>query len=436
MKVKRQLPCYLCALCASVFSFFSIATRAADWPQWRGPEGTGVSSEKQLPIVWHEDRSIIWKCPLPEWGTSTPAIWGDAIYVTSQTSDNKLLVLRIDKKSGKTVWTQEVGNGEATREAPKRSTQKFHQLHNLASPSPVTDGRYIACHFGNGDLAVYDFDGKRLWKRNLQEDYGAYSIWWGHANSPVLFGETVISVCMQDSLADQRAKSVESYLIAHDVRSGDIRWKVPRMTRANAEECDSYTTPLLAKLGAGAQLIVMGGNQLDAYDPASGRQIWFLPDLVGGRTVTGPTVAEGVIYATRGLRGPLFALKPSGEGELNHRSILWSHNEGTPDTCCPVVWNDLLFVVADDGVARCFDAASGNLKWKERLKGKYKASPIASEGRIYFLNTEGLCTVVSAAPRFDKLVENQLDDETLASPATSDGRIYIRGKKALYCIGR
>jgi outer membrane protein assembly factor BamB len=430
-KVSSRFHCLLCVLCGSVFQ----ASHAADWPQWRGLEGTGVSPEKQLPIVWHEDRSIVWKCSLPEWGTSTPGIWGDAIFVTSHTSDNKLLLLRIDKKTGKIVWTQDVGSGEAAREAP-RSTQKFHQLHNLASPSPVTDGRYVVAHFGNGNLAVYDFDGKQLWKRNLQEDYGAYSIWWGHANSPILYGETVISVCMQDSLADQRTKPVESYLIAHDVRSGDIRWKIPRTTKADAEECDAYTTPLLAKLGGTTQLIVMGGNQLDAYDPATGKQLWLLPNLVGGRTVTGPTIADGVIYATRGLRGPLFAVKPSGEGELNHRSILWSHNEGTPDTCCPVVWSDLLFVVADDGVARCFDAASGNVKWKERLKGKYKASPITSEGRVFFLNTDGLCTVVSAAPRFDKLVENQLADETLASPATSDGRIYIRGKKSLYCIGR
>jgi len=417
-------------------ALLSISAPAADWPQWRGPDGTGVSPEKQLPIIWHEGRSIIWKCPLPEWGTSTPAIWGNAIFVTSHTGDNKLLLLRIDKKTGKIVWTQEVGSGEAVREAPKRSTQKFHRLHNLASPSPVTDGRFVVAHFGNGDLATYDYDGRQLWKKNFQEEYGAYSIWWGHANSPVLYGDTVITVCMQDSLADQRDKPVESYLVAHDLRSGHVRWKIPRMTKADAEECDAYTTPLLAKIAGIEQLVVMGGNQLDAYDPTTGKQIWFLPNLVGGRTVTGLSIEGGVIYTTRGMKGPLLAVKPTGTGEQNHRTILWSHNEGTPDSCSPVVWSDLLFMVSDNGFARCFETKSGNLKWKERLKGEYKASPIASEGRVYFLNTEGLCTVVSAAPRFDKLVENQLADETIASPATSEGRIYIRGKKSLYCIGR
>jgi outer membrane protein assembly factor BamB len=412
------------------------AAVAGDWPQWRGPEGTGVSHEKEVPIVWHEGRGINWKCPLPEWGTSTPAIWNEAIFVTSHTADNQLVLVHIDKKTGQIVWTQAVGSGEAVREAPKRSTQKFHQLHNLASPSPVTDGKTVVAHFGNGDLAAYDFDGKQLWRHNLQEEYGAYSIWWGHANSPVIAGDLVISVSMQDSLADIQSKPVESYLLAHDLKTGEVRWKISRTTKADAEECDAYTTPLLLNVNGAPQLVVMGGNQLDAYEPATGKQLWFLPGLKGGRTVTGPTAANGLIFATRGMRGDLLAVKPSEQSELTNRDIVWKTSEGTPDTCCPVVWNDLLFVVADDGIARCFDAAGGHLKWKERLKGKYKASPIAAEGRVFFLNTEGLCTVVSAAPRFDRLVENQLDDETIASPAISDGKIYLRGRKSLYCIGR
>lgn len=409
---------------------------AADWPQWRGPEGTGVSQEKDLPIIWHESRSIVWKCPLPEWGDSTPALWGNAIFVTSHTDEDQLVLLRIDKKTGKVVWTQEVGSGQAVREAPKRSTQKFHQLHNLASPSPTTDGKTVVVHFGNGELAAYDFDGKQLWRHNLQEEYGAYTIWWGHANSPVIAGDLVISVSMQDSLADQQSKPVESYMVAHDLTTGEVRWKLSRMTKAKAEECDAYTTPLLLTLNDAPHLVVMGGNQLDAYDPATGKQLWFLPGLVGGRTVTGPTAANGMIYATRGMRGDLIAVRPKGEGELTHRDIAWKYGEGTPDTCCPVVWNDLLFTVTDDGIARCLDANSGNLQWKQRLQGKYKASPIAAEGRVFFLNTEGLATVISASTRFDKLVENQLDDETIASPAVSDGKIFIRGRKSLYCIGR
>jgi outer membrane protein assembly factor BamB len=180
----------------------------------------------------------------------------------------------------------------------------------------------------------------------------------------------------------------------------------------------------------------MGGNQLDAYDPATGKQLWLLPGLVGGRTVTGPTVGDGTIFATRGLRGALFAVKPRPASELTFRDIQWSATEGTPDTCCPVAVSGLVFTVSDDGIARCYLASNGNLKWKERLRGKYKASPVAVEGRIFFLSTEGVCTVVSATPRFDKLVENQLQDETLASPAVAGGQFFLRGRKSLYCIGR
>ena len=223
---------------------------------------------------------------------------------------------------------------------------------------------------------------------------------------------------------------------AHDLASGDLRWKVPRQTKAEKEEGDAYTTPLLANFHGVKQLIVMGGNQLDAYDPVSGRQLWFLPGQTGGRTVTGPTVGKDMIFATRGLRGPLIAVRPKPAGEMNFRDIAWSYSEGTPDSCCPLVWNELLFTVTDDGIARCFDATTGNLKWKERLKGQYKASPVAADGRVFFLNIDGLATVVSASPRFDKLVENKLDDQTIASPAISDGRIFIRGRKTLYCIGR
>jgi outer membrane protein assembly factor BamB len=429
--MRSELPSFLVAAI-----FVNLAASAADWPQWRGPAGTGVSEEKGLPIIWHEERSLLWKCSLPEWGASTPVVSGEAIFLTSHTADDKLWLLRIDKQTGQIVWQEQVGSGTAQREGPKRHPQKIHKFYSPAGPSPVTDGKTVVAHFGNGDLAAYDFEGRRLWKRNLQDDYGAYTSWYGHANSPVIVGNLVISVCMQDSLSDLGGKTAESYVVAHDLASGEVRWKVERRTKAEAEQCDAYTTPLLCALGGVQQLVIMGANQLDAYDPKTGRQLWFLPGLNGGRTVTSPTIGDDLVFATRGLRGPLVAMRPKGTGERNFRDIAWTYSEGSPDSCSPLFYAGLLFTITDDGIARCFDAASGNLKWKERLKGQYKASPVACEGRVFFLNIDGLTTVISATPRFDKLVENQLDDATLASPAISDGKIFIRGKKHLYCIGR
>jgi outer membrane protein assembly factor BamB len=407
-----------------------------NWPQWRGPAGTGVSGEKDLPIAWNEQRGILWKVPLPGSGTSTPVIWEDAVFVTCHSAENRLLLVRLDRADGKVIWKQEVGTSEETREGPRRSKLKFHQYYSVASPSPVTDGKTVAVHFGNGDLAAYDFAGMQLWKRNLQDDHGTYTSWYGHANSPVLFKSQIISACMQDSLADLQDKPVESYLVSHDLLTGKQRWKVSRMTQAKAEECDAYTTALLTTIGGQQQLVVMGGNQLDAYDPTSGKQLWFLPGLVGGRTVNSPTISGDTIFAVRGLKKPLVAVRPSSTGELSARNIVWQYDEGSPDTCSPVIWNELLFTITDDGIARCIDLPTGHLQWKQRLKGGYKASPLAADGRIYFLGIDGLCTVVSASPRFDKLLENKLDDETIASPAVSDGRIYVRGKKYLYCMGK
>ena len=409
------------------------AVRGENWPQWRGPRGDSTSKEQKLPLVWGEQRGIAWKAELPGWGTSTPAIWGNEIFVTSQQGD-KLLLLKLDRAKGKVVWTREVGTAETPRTSPGRTEQKFHQLHNNASPSPVTDGEVVIAHFGNGELAAYDFEGERLWHHNLQSEHGKYTIWWGHANSPVLFEGLVISVCMQDSLADLSGKPAPSYLVAHDKRTGKERWKSSRMTKASAEECDSYTTPLLFQTARQWELLVMGGNQLDSYDPATGQQLWYLPGIIGGRTITGPTVGHGMAFVTQGMRKDLLAVKVDGSGELSKRSIAWKETEATPDTCCPVLWQDLLFTISDNGVAKCYDAYTGNQKWKKRLPGDYKASPVAAEGRIYFLNLHGLTTVVAANDRYDKLAENQLDDETTASPAISNGRIYLRGKKYLYAI--
>ena len=447
---KRVLQTIVAGICTGIFTviftmiFATVAAGplvAGNWPQWRGPDGTGVSRERNLPINWNAERGIIWKTEIPEWGDSTPAIWGDAIFVTSDHND-QLLLLRIDKATGKIVWTRTVGTGSVKRApikmktASERHEQKFHLLQNLASPSPVTNGKVVVVHFGNGDLAAYDFDGKQLWHRNLQADYGNYTIWWGHANSPVIFGKNVISVCMQDSLADISKTPVQSYLVAHDLMSGRERWRTVRATQATAEQCDAYTTPVITQVDGQPQMIVMGGNQVDAYDPATGKQIWFLPGLVGGRTVSGPTVADGLVYATQGKGGPLVAVKIDGTGQRSRRDIAWKYEQGTPDSSTPVVWDNHLFLVTDGGVARAFDAHSGRLDDKLRLKGDYKASPVAAEGRIYFLNTHGVCTVVAAGAHLEKLAENTIEDDTIASPAISDGRIYIRGHKALWCLGK
>lgn len=411
-----------------------VVSEAANWPQWRGPNGNSVSDETNLPVQWSETSGVAWKCALAE-GSSTPAIWGDAVFVTSQ-KDETMMVHRLNKADGKIVWTHELSKETMRRGSPKRREHTFHKLHNMASPSPVTDGSLVIFHFGNGDLLAYDFDGKQLWRRNLQKDHGAYTIWWGHANSPVIWKDLVISVCMQDSLDDLEKQAAMSYLVAHDKRTGEQKWKTPRMAGVHAEDCDAYTTPIFHKVGAGEEMIVMGANQIDAYDPASGKQLWFLPGLKGSRTITGPTLGQEMVYATEGKKGAIFAVRLGGAGKLNPDAVAWKHGQATPDSPCPVVWKDLIFWVSDNGIANCHDAKTGEAKWSERLGGDYKSSPVAAGGKVYFVSLAGKTTVVAATPTFQKLAENQVDDSPTASLAIADGHIYLRGKKALYWIGK
>lgn len=415
---------------------------AENWPRWRGPQSNGASRERNLSVAWNEQFGVAWKCPLPEWGDSTPIIWNDAIFLTSETEEGQLLLIRISKATGKIVWTRQVGSGKAEvvklgkKEGEARRHQKFHATQNYASPSCVTDGEVVIAHFGNGDLAAYDFDGNQLWLRNLQKDYGPYTIWWGHANSPELYKDLVISICLQDSCADLPGEPSPSYIVAHDKQTGKLRWKTLRPTAASAESCDAYTTPLVWQNGRQTEVVVMGGQMLDAYDPESGQRLWYLPELVGNRVITGPVAADGRIFATQGMRQALLAFQPGGEGQRSRDEIVWKYDQGTPDSPTPAIWGDLLFMISDNGVARCLDTKTGRLMWKERLKGDYRASPLAADGRIYFVNMKGLTTIVAASSRFDRLTENQLDDATIASPVASDGRLFIRGQKWLYCVGK
>ena len=227
-----------------------------------------------------------------------------------------------------------------------------------------------------------------------------------------------------------------SYVVAHDKKTGEEVWRTPRTTAATAENCDSYTTPIFRRVEEHTELVGMGSQMLDAYDPANGHRLWYLPGLAGNRTISGPVAAGGMIFATEGRQHALLAVRPGGLGKRPRRDIVWRFDQGTPDSATPVVWGDLLFLVTDNGVVRCLDLRSGRLLWKMRLKGEYRASPVAAEGRIYCLNTKGLCTIVSAALRPDRLTENQLDDDTLASPAVSDGKLFIRGRNSLYCLGK
>jgi len=398
------------------------------WPQWRGPAGDSVVPGAGLPTHFGTNQNVIWKASLPGWGDSTPAIWGDALFVSTQDAD-RLVLLRLDRKTGKIAWQREVGRG-IPRRTGQRGNGMFKQEQNMASPSPVTDGRHVWVHFGNGDLACYDFAGARVWSVNLAERFGPYTIWWGHANSPVLAGEVVISVCMQDPKGGGR-----SYVVAHDKETGKERWFVERATGAKDEPADAYTTPVVYRHDGRTEVIVFGGNVLDAYDPAHGQRLWHCDVFQGNRVISGPTVAGDTVYAVQGMRGPLFAVRAGGTGDVTASHVRWKYAGGTPDSACPLVYRGLVFLATNQGVALCLDAATGRELWKERLGAAFMASPLGAGGKVYFFSREGKATVVEAAREFQVVARSELNEEVIASPAAAQGNLYVRTKGNLYRFG-
>ncbi|MGD9127496.1 MAG: PQQ-binding-like beta-propeller repeat protein [Planctomycetia bacterium] len=426
----------------------AVSAMAENWPTWRGPNYNGSTSEKGLPIEWGaaDDEktveNIVWMCDLPEYGRNTPIVWGDAIFLTAQKED-QLQLLKIDKRTGRIEWTRTVGHGQAKPSKPvgkkgdARRHQRFHQEHNMASPSCATDGKHVVAHFGNGDLAVYDFAGNRLWKKNLQEEYGPFTVWWGHANSPILYGDSVIATVIQDSCDDLAGKPSESYIVSFDLATGRQRWRTLRKTEAQKEHGDSYVTPVLRRLADRTELVILGGECIDAYDAKTGHRTWFYPNFVGNRNISGPIVTGDTVVATQGMRGSMIALKIQGTGRQSEEQILWTHEKGTPDTPWPVVVDGLLFYVSDRGIAYCLDMANGKVFWKKRLPGSpFRASALTDGKNVYFTGTKGVTTVVRASKQFKKVAENRLDDRLYSSPVPSEGRLLLRGEKRLYYIGK
>ena len=401
------------------------------WPQWRGPTADSVAPGRALPTTWSKTENVAWKTPLPGWGTSTPAIWKNAVFVTTQVDEKALVFLRIDADTGKIVWQREVGMGTPRRKEP-RGNFRFHDEHNMASPSPVTDGKHVWFHFSNGDLLCYDFAGKKIWIDNLVKEYGVYSIWWGHANSPIVVGDVLFCSCSQDPLLGGK-----SYVVALDKMTGKQKWFVERDTGAKGEPADSYTTPLLFKNNDHSELIVFGGNVLDAYDPATGKKLWHCHAFKGNRVISGPTLIGDTVYAIEGMKGPLYAVKAGGAGDVTATNVRWKYAAGkvNPDAASPVYANGLVFMANNDGAAFCIDAANGKELWKERLGSPVRATPLVSDGKIYFLAKDGKAIIVAASREFNVLSRADLGEDLMASPAAAHGSLFIRTKGHLYRIG-
>ena len=410
------------ASCTLLFPIGINPTHASDWPNWRGLDGLGVSTETNLPRTWSETENVAWKTALPGKGASSPVVVDHRIYLTTQLDSTALHILCLDAKSGKQVWNREVAKGDGPS----------HDLHNMATPSVVVDEGKVWAYFGTGDVVCLDLDGDVQWRRNLQADYGKYAIQWGVGTSPVKVDDRIVIAVMHQG---------DSYVVGLDAATGETKWKVDREYGADDESRDSYSTPLICRMETATQLVMAGENHLDAYDAATGERLWsqggLEVDTPYGRTIAGPTFAHGkVILPLSGFqnKGRMIAFDlPQGKG--GKPSIAWEVKRYSPDCPSPVVYRDLVFYVRDDGIASCVDLQTGKPYWQERVfSANCKVSPVAADGHIYFFNGQGDCAVVTATKEFKVVATNKLDGETVSSPAISGGRLFARIGEFLYCI--
>jgi outer membrane protein assembly factor BamB len=395
----------------------------ADWPAWRGPEARGSSPERNLPLRWSAQENVAFRLALPSAGAATPIVAGDRVFVTAVDGDSVWL-WAVDRRTGAVAWKKAVGPGAG----------HAHRKHNMGSPSPVTDGRSVFALTGTGILKGFALDGKELWQRDLQKDYGPFGLNWGYASSPLLDAGTLYVPVLHGMNTD-----AASYLLGIEAATGKTRFRVERPTDARAESPDSYITPAIARRGAAAEIVITGGDVVTGHDPRTGAELWRASGLNPGRegnyrVVASPVVVGDLVVAPTRIK-PMLALRAFGRGDVTAK-VLWSFDQG-PDVPTPATDGTLLYVVTDRGLLWCLDLASGRaLYGPQRLRvGTYSASPLLADGRLYVISEDGLTSVVKAGPAFELLAENALDDFTVASPAAAGGQLFLRTRSALYAIG-
>jgi len=462
---------------------------AEDWSQFRGPNGTGVSASTGLPEEFGPNKNVIWKTALPP-GHSSPVLTRNRIFITAHTKEKenyKLLVICLDRQTGKLLWQREV---------PRSRVGRLQNVNGPASPSPVTDGANVYVFFQEFGMVSYDGAGKERWKLPL----GPFNMFYGFGASPILVDDKVVLPVDQDSPS--------SYLIAVDKNSGRVRWKVDRPVVISG-----YSTPIIYQPTQGPkQIVIPESFQLSAYSVEDGKRVWWVRGLAcemksiashdaeylyingwgfpqnqpGQQVKTIPfdeglarydkngdhEIAKSEIFgnelmdkmlssafeafdtdrdeklnakdwevfrAMMASENGLLAIKLGGQGDQTATAIRWRYQKPVPQVPSTLLYKGVLYMVNDSGILISFDPATGNVIKQGRLQGaidKYFSSPVAANDKVFLIGEAGEVSVLKAAGDWQVLAVNELDDECFATPAIADGRIYIRTRSSLYCFGK
>jgi len=389
-----------------------------EWPQFRGPQGNGVSSELGLPLTWSEDSdNLAWKVTIPGEGNSSPIVSHGRIFLsTATTSETEVerRVIALDFATGEQLWQTPIGLA---------AKSKRHRYNTYAAPTPVTDGRHIFAHFGDL-LACLDREGQILWTKELDEQYAEFAH-YGSASSPVLTEKAVIIAHDRET-----QKKPQGWLGAFDKKTGEELWKVEW-----ADKCCSYTTPLVRRRGASEEVIFTESGAVSSYDAVTGEKLW--THLLQFNQPVASAVTDGEFLAVfSGAHNVRFGavLKLAGEGKDTQTEELWQTNQMIPQTASPVLYDGKLYTVVDLGHMVCYDVPTGTRLWRRRLPeaGGYRSSLVAGDGKIYTLTSSGMTVVLAAGHEFQQLATNPLAEGGNSSPAIAGRSILIRTKTTLY----
>jgi outer membrane protein assembly factor BamB len=429
-----------------VLGILSRSGNAENWPHWRGPSFNGITTEKNLPETFSKTNGVKWVADLPGPSAATPAVWGERVFVSSTDEPSKTLrAICLDRKTGKVLWNHEAGVGFS-----------IDRNSNLASPSPLTDGKLVWFYYGTGDLVAFDFDGKKVWSRNIQKDYGQFAFNWTYGASPTLWeGKLFIQVLQRNVPVRGRGTtggSNDSYLLALDPKTGKELWKHVRPSEAHEESLEAYSTPIPFEHGGRKELLIIGGDCISGHDPKDGKEFWrwgtWNPTRIGHwRLVPSPITGAGVVLACAPKGSPIFAVKAGLKGNLDDSCLAWKteEREVSSDVATPLFYKGKFYVVNGERrtktIARV-EPKTGKADWIGELGegAKIESSPTVSDDKIYFQNFKGEVFIVSAADQFKLLnripMGDENDDQLRASIPISDGHLFIRTGKKLYCIGK
>jgi len=412
-----------------------LAGGEGNWPNWRGPHSNGSSDETALPDALDPQKTQLWSVDLPGPSSGTPAIWGNLVFVSSLESETQnLLALCYDRTSGKQLWRREVTVGYTS-----------NKRNNLASPSPVCDAGHAVFTYGSGDIIAFDHAGKLLWHRNLQKDFGKFSVEWLYGSSPLLLDDRLVVQLLNRDDAKGNTEQTSSFLLAIALADGHDLWKHARVTDAKGESQEAYTSPMPLVRDGKTEVVLLGGDCVTAHDPATGAELWRFSGLNPGhqgnwRTIPSAVVADGRVVVSAGRGARLIAIPGDLTGTVGIDRAVWNVTDLNTDVCVPLFYHGRLYVLDGDRKAiSCVDPATGAKQWSGTLESTavLRASLTAGDGKLYVQNEAGDAWVL-AADHFAVLAKTSLGSEgaSRASIAIAQGIVLVRTSSKLLAFAK